>query len=189
LVNAYAAVNSVAPSISGPSTVCSGNATFTVSNAPIGYTWGYSSSLTLVSTSGNSATFSKNGGGIASVSVSIIVGGVTVATKYFTIGAVPDMSSISYPSNTVTIGCEYGDIYGFIPQNLIPSSQSVDEYQWRGTVSTITIVPHPSGYIYKTGDYVRILTNGYNYGGIEIRAHNYCGWSDWVWVAAIYPCN
>jgi hypothetical protein len=58
LVNAYAAVNSVLPALSGPSTMCAGTpATFTVANAPASYTWNSSAKLALVSTSGNTASF------------------------------------------------------------------------------------------------------------------------------------
>jgi hypothetical protein len=42
------------PTLSGPSTMCAGTpTTFTVTNAPAGYTWGSSANLALVSTSGN----------------------------------------------------------------------------------------------------------------------------------------
>jgi hypothetical protein len=184
LVNAYAAVNLVAPKISGPSTVCSTTATFSVTNAPTGYIWGHSSGLTLVSTSGNSATFSKNTGGIPGVSVSIIVGGVTVATKYFDMGT----SSIT----SANVGCLSGYIYGHIPLAVGYFSQGVDEFEWRGTTSYVTIEPYPLGYLDIPGDLVRIiLTSSYGSGGVEVRAHNNCGYGDWFWVTAVssYTCS
>jgi subtilisin family serine protease len=185
LVNAYAALSLVAPTITGSVSNCSTTATFTVNNAPAGYTWGHSSSLTLVSQSGNTATFSKNTGGISEVSVSIIVGGVTVASKSFVMGTVPDISSIT----SVTIGCEYGTHFGYIPNSTVPSNQGINQFEWHATTSNITIEPHPAGYIHIQGDHVRILTDSYVYGGIEIRAHNTCGWSSWQWVAALSPCS
>jgi subtilisin family serine protease len=185
LVNAYAAVNLVAPKIAGPSSpVCSNTVTFTVNNAPAGYTWGHSSSLTLASTSGNTATFSKNGSGFVNASVSIIVGGVTVATKNFLMSVTPDISSI-----TVNIGCESGYYYGHIPNSsTIANNMGIEEFEWRGTSSDITIEPYPGGYIYVPGDRVRIVYK--YYGGVEVRARNACGWSNWKWVTALSsPCS
>ncbi|RPH32064.1 MAG: T9SS C-terminal target domain-containing protein [Bacteroidales bacterium] len=51
------------PSISGPTAVCTSSATYTVTNLPSGCTvlWGQSSNLSLLSASGNSATFISNG--------------------------------------------------------------------------------------------------------------------------------
>ncbi|SDC01507.1 T9SS type A sorting domain-containing protein [Williamwhitmania taraxaci] len=51
--------------ISGPTTVCTSGATYTVSNLPAGCTvsWSGSSNLTLSSASGSSATFVANGSG------------------------------------------------------------------------------------------------------------------------------
>jgi hypothetical protein len=167
--------------ITGPSTVCSGNATFTVSNAPSGYTWGYSSPLTLVSQSGNTATFSKTTAGGEEVYVSIVVGGVTVATHYFFIGGVPDISNLS-----VNIGCQGSYRYGRVPVSSISLAFEIDQFEWRGTTSSVTIEPHPAGYIDVPGD--RVLIMGIN-GGVEIREHNTCGWSNWLWVASIAtPC-
>jgi V8-like Glu-specific endopeptidase/predicted secreted protein len=172
-------ISFVRPTISGPSSVCSGNATFTVSNPPSGYTWGYSSSLTLVSTSDNSATFSKTGSGGESVYVSITVGGVTVATNYFFMGGTPDMNSIP-----INVGCEGAYRFGHIPLSL---RYNVDEFEWQGTNSSITIEPYPSGYIDIPGDRVRIT--GYN-GGVEVRARNACGWGAWKTGSYISaPCN
>jgi subtilisin family serine protease len=62
LVDAYAAVYSVATRIEGPSIICSGSPkTFTVANAPTGFHWGSSSNLTRNSSSGNSASFTATG--------------------------------------------------------------------------------------------------------------------------------
>ena len=61
LLNAYAAVHSVIPTITGPSSICFHSAvTYTVANAPAGFTWSCSSNLTPGTASGNSRTFTGN---------------------------------------------------------------------------------------------------------------------------------
>jgi subtilisin family serine protease len=187
LVNAYAALGSIAPVISGPSTVCSGNATFTVNNAPSSYTWGYSSSLTLVSTSGNTATFSKSGSGGENVSVRIISGGITVATKNFLMGGSPYIEDTELNNKLVSTGCENGYRYGLVVNSSSWSSlMGVNQFEWRSTSSSFTFEPYPvTGYVNVPGDKVRITSVSGNSGSIEIRAHNACGWSGWVWAAAI----
>ncbi|MDR1895619.1 MAG: M4 family metallopeptidase [Prevotellaceae bacterium] len=81
--------------ISGPSSICPNtNATFTATNAPANFTWGKSSNLTLVSSSGNTATFttsSTTGTGW----VSIKQGGTELASHSFDIGT--KAGSISLP--------------------------------------------------------------------------------------------
>lgn len=65
LVNAYAAVNSVVPYISGPSSVCLGvSAQFSALNFLGPVTWTCSSNLTMTSVSGNTATFFNNSDGL-----------------------------------------------------------------------------------------------------------------------------
>jgi hypothetical protein len=192
LVNAYAALQKIKPTISGPSTVCSGTATFTVSNAPANYTWGYSSSLTLVSTSGNTATFSKSGSGGRSVYASIIVGGTTVATKNFFMGGAPDVCNDRVAESdcesgmSVDAGCANGYRYAHITNSSsLASSAGTDQFEWRSTVSSnFTIEPYPSGSVNVSGDKVRVISTSGNSGSVEIRAHNACGWSDWTWGAA-----
>ncbi|MDR2773633.1 MAG: hypothetical protein LBC19_02615 [Tannerella sp.] len=74
-----------AMSITGPSQLCSGSSgTFTVSPAPPNYTWDKSSNLTLVSTSGNTATFTANRN--RSAWVRILMDGMEVAKYDFTVG-------------------------------------------------------------------------------------------------------
>ncbi|MDR2146108.1 MAG: T9SS type A sorting domain-containing protein [Tannerella sp.] len=70
-----------APVITGPSSVCPGStATFTVSNAPTGFTWGHFKNLTPVSISGNSGTFQATSPAGPSW-VSINVGSTEVVRK------------------------------------------------------------------------------------------------------------
>ncbi|MBN1651589.1 MAG: S8 family serine peptidase [Bacteroidales bacterium] len=67
LVNAYAAVLSVYPTLSGSDFVCSSGTTFTVDNLPIGTTigWSQSPNITRVSSQGsNPCAFSANSNGV-----------------------------------------------------------------------------------------------------------------------------
>lgn len=73
-------------SISGPTQTCENSTiTFSVVNPPVGFTWVCSGSLSLVSSSGNSATFSA-GSTAGTASVSVKVGAVIAASKTITIG-------------------------------------------------------------------------------------------------------
>jgi hypothetical protein len=71
--------------ISGASKICVGSsATYTVNNAPSGFTWSCSSNLTKTSQSGNTATFSANSNGTGSVS--ILVGNAIIVSKTVKLG-------------------------------------------------------------------------------------------------------
>jgi hypothetical protein len=100
---------------------------------------------------------------------------------------IPDISTLS-----VNLGCEYINNvayrYGRIPLDYVLSHlDDIDEYEWRGENSLITVEPYPSGYMDVPGDRVRITGHG---GGVEIRAHNSCGWSAWKSVTYISsPCS
>jgi len=60
----------------------------------------------------------------------------------------------------------------------------IEEWQWQGTSATI----YPYGYAYQ---YATIYPNDYSSFGVEIRARNECGWSEWsrIWVIAIDCSN
>ncbi|MDR2773906.1 MAG: T9SS type A sorting domain-containing protein, partial [Tannerella sp.] len=82
------------PGISGPSLLCSGSSgTFTVSNAPPGYTWTCSSSLTSGSSSGNNKTFTASSSGDAPGWVAVNQGSVELARKEVWIGKPYDTQS------------------------------------------------------------------------------------------------
>ncbi|MDR2139119.1 MAG: hypothetical protein LBP50_06195, partial [Tannerella sp.] len=80
-------------SISGPSLLCSGSSgTFTVSNAPSGYTWSYGSYLTPGSSSGNSKTFTAGSSdGLGWVAVKL--GSTELARKEVWVGKPTDTPS------------------------------------------------------------------------------------------------
>ncbi|MDR2146602.1 MAG: fibronectin type III domain-containing protein [Tannerella sp.] len=75
----------IPPVITGPSTACSGSTvTFTVSDAPAGFTWGCSRTLTPISTSGNSGTFQVISAGATWVSIN--AGSTEVVRKNLFVG-------------------------------------------------------------------------------------------------------
>lgn len=76
-VNAYVAVKSVYPSISGPDLVCSSGASFSVSNLPSGatITWSQSSNITRTSSQGsNPCTFTSTGSGEGWIGATVTTG-------------------------------------------------------------------------------------------------------------------
>jgi hypothetical protein len=84
LVDAYAAVYSVVPRISGPTLVCSGSSkTFTASNWQSGFSWGSSSNL---SRTGNGASVTFTGSGNAAGWVSIMFNGAEIVRHNVWVG-------------------------------------------------------------------------------------------------------
>jgi hypothetical protein len=98
-------------SITGPSLLCNGSSgTFTVSNAPSGYTWTCSSGLTAGSSSGNSKTFTGNNTGNGFLGwVAVNLGSTELARKEVWIG-----KPYGSPSE-VAVGISYG-----VPQTNTP---------------------------------------------------------------------
>ena len=101
--------------ICGPTEVCfNTTVTVTIQNPPSSFTWGSSSNLSLISASGNTATFRANTEGTGRVSIR--VDGVEVSSKEIRIGN--HSLSISGPSvvhgsatYTATSGCS--SVYGW----------------------------------------------------------------------------
>jgi hypothetical protein len=166
--------------ISGPAVVCSGSpATFTVSSAPSsGFTWDKSSNLTLVSSSGNSATFSASGNG--SGCVRILVNGIEIAQKTVYVGA-PVSTDI-----TASCGPETNNkYYGSAAARSTPFVG--DQYEWMTDNSGWTIIQHPNA------DDLGIPMNGvqitppYTSAStiLRVRAHNACGWGTWKQVGTL----
>jgi hypothetical protein len=161
--------------ISGPSAVCSGSsASFTVSNAPSGYTWSKSSNLTLSSTSGNTATFTANASGPAWVSV--VVNGTEVKRKTLYAG-VPQTADFSGSCG----GPETGST-GLFTGSASPASSSygIDAFEWSAYPGW-TVVSHPNFPSSIPMGKVRITrtsSSAYTTTPVWVRAHNSCGWSD-----------
>jgi len=131
LVNAYAAVHSVIPTITGPSEFCYGQTgTYSVSNAPAGFTWGKSSNLTITG-SGNSVSVSATSAGTGWLSIN---SGTTELVRYnVTVpSAAPVFNYISGPEYVTPGSSTYSYYTSF--SGGIPSV-----YEW-------TIAGAPSNY-------------------------------------------
>lgn len=126
------------PSISGPSSFCSSSsATFTVTNAPAGYTWSSSSNLALVSTSGNAASFLANANGSAWVAIQ--VADTEVARRNVTVGM--QAGSIVGPfdlSCNCLMGVEGPGVYQFYAAD-VPSNLTATQFRWELTRASISI--------------------------------------------------
>ncbi|MDR1197433.1 MAG: zinc-dependent metalloprotease [Prevotellaceae bacterium] len=120
--------------ISGLSAICSGaSATYTVNNAPSGFTWSCSSNLTLTSTSGNTATFSNNNTGNAWVSIK--VGNIDIVKYNVWLGepAIPEITDIRHTTTNGSIAT-----YSFLAGNLT-SGHTPYSSEWKvsGLLSSI----------------------------------------------------
>ena len=100
LVNAYAAVSSVLPNITGPSTICT-NGTFTATNVINGtFTWDKSSNLSISGT-GTTVTVSKNSDGPGWVALK---SGNTELKRINVYAGIPSQISISGPTEVDSNG-------------------------------------------------------------------------------------
>ena len=106
LVNAYAAVNLVAPKISGPKDIC-WSGTFSVVNAPAGFNWYTSSNLTINgSATGSSVSVTATSGFTGWVSVNI-PGYELVRHTFYVSTYVPVFEYISGPEEVEPSGNSY----------------------------------------------------------------------------------
>jgi predicted Zn-dependent protease len=157
--------------ISGPSTVCSDNTTFTSPYPQGTYTWNQSSNLTIVSTSGNTAAFTSNG--IDPAWVSILVNGTEVTRKTVDASRVlqtADFSGSCGGPETGSSGLFFGSVR---------SSYSVDEFEW-STDPGWTVVSHPdfpSNIPMGNVRITRTSSSAYTTTTVWVRARNGCGWS------------
>jgi hypothetical protein len=145
------------------------------------YTWDKSANLTLVSTSGSNATFSRHSSGDAHVR--ILVSGVEVARKTLsTLVNVPN-------SMDFTASCAPESNNRFSGQ--APAFSTVfagDQYEWSSSTSSWTISAHsmsdPDG-IYMSRVLIQAPSSSSSSTIIRVRAHNACGWGDWKIVATL----
>ena len=131
LVNAYEAVRSVIPTITGPSEFCYGQTkTYSVNNAPAGFTWGKSSNLTITG-SGSSVSVSATSAGPGWISVN---SGSTELVRYnVTVpSAAPVFNYISGPEYVTPGSSSYSYYTSF-------SGGNPSKYEW-------TIAGAPSNY-------------------------------------------
>jgi predicted Zn-dependent protease len=154
-----------APIYGSASSICSGNITFTSPYPQGTYTWNKSSNLTLVSTSGSTATFSKNGNNNGSGWVSVVVNNVELARKEVYVGTpvVTISGSSSVPNG------QYATFTANTPTYCDPTS-----YQW-------TLNPKRDNQLY--GANARVLDIAFYTAGsyqIVCRATNACGQGEYT---------
>jgi subtilisin family serine protease len=161
-LNAFRAVASTT-TISGPSDICAASfGTFTVSNAPEGFTWGSSLNLTKISSGSTYADFSVSGYSDAAW-VSINLNGMEVARhNLVVVFDAPVVAEITGPENISTYG-----FYTAVFSSISPATYC----DW----ATYNSYAHVNGNGYS---YIYINYDGYNYPSaftLLLIATNACG--------------
>ena len=163
----------IPPSISGSSYICYGSPqSFSVTNAPSGFTWSKSSNLSISSTTSSTITVSAaNSSSQGAGWVSINHGGAEL--KRFNVWIGTPTISISGPSS-VTVG-QPGSSNGntFLINTSGYTGPVPTSYQW-------VLSPSNSGTLYDYGNYVNVYFTSSGSSRIEARACNTCGWGPWA---------
>jgi hypothetical protein len=157
----------IPPSISGSAAICSGSSyTFSVTNAPTGFTWGKSSNVSLSSTTMSSTSVSASGKGIGWVSINH--GGIELSRKTFWIST-PEIS-ISGPSSVPLNG--YTTLYANQADNNV--NMGITGYEW-------IISPSYPSTLTSYGHYATVSFSG-NIETVTVlcRATNSCGTGAWA---------
>ncbi|GGH22392.1 hypothetical protein GCM10011418_28930 [Sphingobacterium alkalisoli] len=178
-VNAFAALNAIAPSISGANTFCT-SSTYTLNNLPTGATvsWTATSGVTL-STSGNSVTVSRTGTAYLNTTlianITSACGAIIKITKTIESG-VPNAVNISIYTSTTNTNT-------YTPIHVVAGYNGMDrcsilEVQWEVSRT----------HVLASGNVTCAIDNGGNKniffpspggGSIKARIRNSCGWSGW----------
>jgi hypothetical protein len=153
----------VSPTLAGPPSLCSGaSATFTVSNAPTGFTWSCSSNLSPGVASGTTKTFTGNSSSGSFGWVSISIGQTEIARQAVWVGA----PEITYISGYYSLGGQ---------------SQFHALYQPANPNTTLIWGIYPQGYSYNISNggnpYLVSFQQPGNYT-IMCRAQNECDYGD-----------
>jgi len=175
-VNAFAALQAVFPVISGPSTVCSTGATFTVSNVPEGcnVTWAKSANITFDNLPGNPKTFYANGTGSGWVQATVnstTCGQVTLPARTVWIGPPAAPNNLFSTESPV---CRNAEV-------LSVCSQSGIQYYWNWGGAGLTYLSGQSS--------PRLFletTSSFNHGIVRLMVKNGCGWSPYSDIKHIY---
>lgn len=184
LVNAYAAVNAVLPSISGPTQVCPGeHMTFTIENLPQGATvvWNQDTPITRISSQGlASCTFTSSVVCSGDIYINITVNGISyIITKNVTVGSgyynLNDFTIQVYETSTGRIVnsdgpeclCE-NQIYDIMVVN--NGYSQVSDYNW-SLPSYWTINS-------SNGNTIQINTGSNPEGNIDVSTTNPCGYAE-----------
>ena len=161
LVDAYAAVAHLFK-INGPSLLCRSSDIFSVTNLPSGFSWGTSSNLTILSTSGNSATIQATNTLYTSGSLGWVcvknANGVEINRKEVWIG---------YPDVQID-GPDYAGSYG--RYSAIYNPLSNPSLNWS------VYVPWPNTYsLYNYSNYLDVYFNHNATYQVILNACNVCG--------------
>ncbi|MDR1746546.1 MAG: hypothetical protein LBR49_04665 [Tannerella sp.] len=102
------------------------------------------------------------------------------------------MTIRSVVPNTANITTNYGleSSYTYYAQvtNSFSNTEGIDEYEWNTVYSGWTIEEHPVGGGYHPMDRIRVTgTASSPTTALRVRAHNACGWSNWIQVGTLTP--
>ncbi|HNS30664.1 MAG TPA: T9SS type A sorting domain-containing protein [Tenuifilaceae bacterium] len=173
----------VKSSISGPTTVCSSNATFTLNNLPAAHSvsWSRSSNLTYVSGQGTvnytvkAASPTTSGSGWVRATVSGPCGDVVLPQHDLWIGAPSSLTRINgFPNNGMLFGSSSYYNFSVSPPNI----QGVTQYDWIVFGGTILSGQGTNSILVLTGigsDESPLFFD------VNVRAGNPCGFSSWFW--------
>jgi hypothetical protein len=178
---AYTVIGVPAPTISGPSLICTENASFTLNGLAEGATvsWTYSPNLQLVSGgSSSSVTVSSIGSGNAWVQASItsIYGTYTTPQKAVWLGLPPTAPSsiFGFCCNGMEFGsesiCEFTVIHAY--------NQPVSQYNW--VVAGATILDGQGTQTIRVKTVKVTSSQRYSYLNVSVRVGNSCGWSNYL---------
>ncbi len=190
-VNAFAALQSIFPTITGSDEICNSEV-FSISNLPANanVTWSVSSGggtileLTEDSPSINQVTIRNLGGSIMTnliASINVGCGDPIVVNKDNIWSGEPAIYAYGQHLVNIYTGMPVYDFCFGSPNDckaVHPAGDAdIDDWEWRVTGATI----YPYGHM---DQYATIYPNNYSTFGIEIRAHNQCGWSEWARMGA-----
>lgn len=190
-INAFAALQSIFPTITGSDEICNSEV-FSISNLPANanVTWSVSSGggtileLTEDSPSINQVTIRNLGGSIMTnliASINVGCGDPIVVTKDNIWSGKPAIYAYGQHLVNIYTGMPVYDFCFGVANDCKAAhpagNADIDDWEWRVTGATI----YPYGHM---DQYATIYPNNYSTFGIEIRAHNQCGWSEWARMGA-----
>ncbi|TJZ60653.1 hypothetical protein FAZ15_11720 [Sphingobacterium olei] len=178
-VNAFAALNAIAPSISGANTFCT-SSTYTLNNLPTGATvsWTATSGVTL-SPSGNNVTVSRTGttylNTTLTANITSACGAVVKITKKIESGAInaAEISVYAMPTST-SIGYPVHVVAGYKGQRC-----EFPEVQWEVSSSSYNMTSGSAICAIDNGSSKNIIFTARGSFSVKARIRNNCGWSGW----------
>jgi hypothetical protein len=167
--------------ISGNSVLCTGSASYSLSNVPCNATVLWTSSNTGIATiasSGNPATLTRIGNG--TVTITATVNGISCLSNNSTLKTIavgyPQASNIVIwnSSSSTTVGNPVGFVAGYPPDNRC----LIQGTEWQSSLSaSMNSGDFPCEPDNETSKNIFFQESGTAY--IQARVQNSCGWSDW----------